>query len=382
MNFENSDVFYRVLDQELPRSIAAAKELLIEDFWGPGEANASDEAALEWPAVQSFNESIRSGFVSEEEHLEECIGIQVLVEFRDRLGCLATAYEVFGFAPFASKADAALGEIQSKGLKCFGDSNYYASGRFAEKLGDSYHFDRLSVVEVILSVARLEKSNRIGANRLRSFRRLIEYRLDRAQRLAARMEASENIRESLAWALHCVVYSIYLDDKDALERVASICEESILREANSRARALFETGSENGSVKAVAEWLEVYLALAHWLASERDGERFDDPHIKMVVEHSLPLWGDACNLQGDALSPELISLFTKPSMVLLLGIVSGEVNFVQLWEDLSLVGNIEISSSQNVMTFPLLWLQSSDSGEYSYSIESEFSFLIKRGSYR
>ena len=62
MHLEHSDIYYRVLDQELPRSIDGAKELLIRDCWEAANVNAKNTEAFDWPLVQSFKASLRSEF--------------------------------------------------------------------------------------------------------------------------------------------------------------------------------------------------------------------------------------------------------------------------------------------------------------------------------
>jgi hypothetical protein len=58
--------------------------------------------------------------------------------------------------------------------------------------------------------------------------------------------------------------------------------------------------------------------------------------------------------------------------------VSRELNFVQLWEDLTLVDRSALSNKQNIVRHPLLWIESIDFQTRPYSVDSRFSHFIDR----
>lgn len=374
MHLEHSDIYDRVLDQELPRSIDGAKELLIRDCWEAANVNAKNSEAFDWPLVQSFKASLRSEFADFPKDKDARTDIEELMNFREMLGYLTTSYEISGYEPFATRADAALGEAKNIASRCFGASKT----RFTEETKDTYYFDRLPIVEIILSASKLEESEFIEISQIRSFKRFVRACLERTESLTEHMQSCDDMREALAWALHCVSYSIYLDDKEALNRIVLICKDSIFPNSGKQLRALFKHDPEPNSIKAVGEWLESYLALAHCLQNESAVRQFCDLDIKMLVEQSLPLWGDTCNSQGDVLSADVVNLFSRRAIVFLLGMVSRELNFVQLWEDLTLVDRSALSNKQNIVRHPLLWIESIDFQTRPYSVDSKFSHFIDR----
>ena len=74
-----------------------------------------------------------------------------------------------------------------------------------------------------------------------------------------------------------------------------------------------------------------------------------------MIEKLVPLWGDLGEASHGEISHGSVSYLTQPSIALLLGMGTGSAHFVQLWEDLMLVTDLESSSSTRILTNPLLW---------------------------
>ncbi len=305
--------------------------------------------SLLWSVI----DSVDTDFHDQKEEDRSSAETRELLTLKGELCSLSAAYAISGFESFAIKAEFySRGHSSAKRLRRYCQADGH---RFATSDANSHYFDGLYLVEVVLSAMQLDESSELGKNGLGAFRNFARQQLRSGLAVVESENELPDLLELLARALQLIAFSRFLDDEDALATLESHCEEVVFPRLNSLVERLTSSESRSGDEKFYRDWVEIYLAIVYWYFRDSGGLGRRKCSAGALIEKLIPLWGNVEEATRGKMPADSISYLTQPSIALLLGMGTGSAHFLQLWEDLMMVTDLESSSPARILSNPLLW---------------------------
>ena len=258
----NSSLFYQLLDRDLPAVINGATSILADNkdrfsgsaFLDREEANSSTDSRSAPKAWDPL-----SGHRGEPLHNSVRLGKQKAV--RRHLGQLSLAYAISEYEPFATLAEDLISR-ELVGTDLLFRKEWEPTFSF-KKVDRDLLAEKLSVVEIVLSMELLRGLGVFSERLLGEVRNVLGLRLDKVTR-ADYLKLSTECR--FASVLEMVVLALFLNRAQAIELGLDRFRSSLV----GHLQDAFETWDLDGRTSTEAFdsqfCIDCYFAIGHWLS--------------------------------------------------------------------------------------------------------------------